>query len=633
MRTVLQLPFLVLIVHCRHFSKEDWPKLLPRPPLYCEVGSCHDWKIAVLLTLSSKFPEADLEHIGAFFKQAWEECDKEHGIVNIGFASVKDKGSLKLYNNPEYFLKNIDRTNASRFIHETMPKVSEISDAIIHLIEDLNHTEDHHPTPPHLGLYIILITDFNFYLSEQQATSVKDILRLQHVRMKILYFEDYYEGKDSSFDSSDSNNYFELLSENQEMIEEDKAKNILKNKKMQLKLYPCQAFLNSSLASGFGEVKPEGHHVPPWIYIVSGLALLLIIVLIVFFIRGRLGKIPILDVFMRKNAFCTLKVMPNVDMNEYIHFEYKDWMIPPQNLFVDFSHKLGAGAFSYVYYGRLTGKAPICYLHHKIVDQVAYTNCEVAIKVLPQFIDGVGKSDFLQEVNLMKALVQHTHIVRMLGVCQKPEADICLVLEFCKNGDLLNFVKKHRDLYLQGYTENFKFKDLLSICWQITDGMYFLNSKDLVHRDLAARNVFLTENMTAKIGDFGLCRLTDSSIYQTRGGKMPVKWTALESLKDHEYTFKSDVWSFGVLLFEVFSFGEIPYANVPIQELLAFLESGKRLKPPKYAPDDVSEIMVRCWNEAPADRPSFKILRERLATMLSNSTEHYGYINPSSDYI
>ncbi|KAK0405918.1 hypothetical protein QR680_018261 [Steinernema hermaphroditum] len=584
----------------------------PRPH-YCEVGYCHDWNVAVLLSLSPVFPEAHFTHIGDFFKSALNECTSEHGMIKISFTSLKANERLKWFPHFDFF-NSLDFTS---FVDKQKPARNEVLTRLMNITSQMPE-----PKVPHIGNLIVFLSDYEFFFTIDEADRVRTSLISEQVRLKLVAFDDYFEGED---ESASDENYFEMIAENGEIVEVDEAADLLDNPKMMLKLYPCQDGLKEHGALRIGPPDPPHPHPPPlpiWPFAVGGaiLFLLLLTPLVFFFIKTKMKK---------QNKICTLQIVGNVDMNDYIQIENKDWLIAAPNLFIDFSKKLGSGAFSHVYYGKLVGRAPICDIHSKIAESMAYTNCEVAVKVLPQFADAMAKSDFLQEVNLMKALVQHTHLLRMLGVCQKPETDVCLVLEFCKNGDLLRFVRANKDFILMGSVEHCKFKDLLGICWQIADGMYFLSTKDLVHRDLAARNVFLTDNMTAKIGDFGLCRLTDSSIYQTRGGKMPVKWTALESLKEYEYTSKSDVWSFGVLLFEVFSLGEPPYPDIPVQELLVFLEEGRRMKPPKCAPDDIAEIMQRCWKANPTDRPSFKTLRDELATMLSNCTEHYGYVDPT----
>uniref|UniRef100_A0A1I7YCN9 Protein kinase domain-containing protein n=1 Tax=Steinernema glaseri TaxID=37863 RepID=A0A1I7YCN9_9BILA len=574
---------------------EDRPR-----PQYCEVGNCRNWNIIVLLSLSPVFPEAHFQDIVEFFRSALSECTNEHGRTRISFTSLNETEVTEWFSDL-HFVQFLD---FSSFVNERKPAPKAVFHRLLHL-----STEMPKPREPHVGQLIVFISDYEVFFTIGDADKVRSSLIREQIRLKLLYFEDYFDDDDDKHRSSSDENYFEMIGENGEVVEVNTADNLLKNPKMMLKLYPCQSGFKEYGSLKIGSFPPEPPPpLPLWPFVVGGSCLLLLLI------------VPLA-------VFCF--ILGSVDMNEYIQIENKEWLIPAHNLAVDLGRKLGSGAFSSVYYGKLVGRAPVCEIHSNIVEGMSYTNCEVAVKVLPQFADAMAKSDFLQEVNLMKALAQHTHLLRMLGVCQKPETDVCLVLEFCKNGDLLKFVRQNQDAIRLGYAEHVNFKDLLGICWQIADGMYFLSTKDLVHRDLAARNIFLTENMTAKIGDFGLCRLTDSSIYQTRGGKMPVKWTAIESLKDFEHSSKSDVWSFGIVLFEVFSLGEVPYADISISDLLVFLEAEGRQKPPKNAPDEIASLMQCCWKANPSDRPSFKTLREQLATMLSNSTEHYGYVDPT----
>lgn len=145
-------------------------------------------------------------------------------------------------------------------------------------------------------------------------------------------------------------------------------------------------------------------------------------------------------------------------------------------------------------------------------------------------------------------------------------------------------------------------------------GMRQIASKGLVHRDLAARNVLLyTNNRVAKISDFGLCSSCDQTfIYQsTLTKKLPIKWLALESLTERIFSEKSDIWSFGVLMYEIFTFGQVPYATMNNDELLVFLQANGRLERPNNITDELYEIMYSCWYKDVEKRPNFAQLREK----------------------
>jgi serine/threonine protein kinase len=158
--------------------------------------------------------------------------------------------------------------------------------------------------------------------------------------------------------------------------------------------------------------------------------------------------------------------------------------------------------------------------------------------------------------------------------------------------------------------------------------MQFIASKTLVHRDLAARNILLCANNVAKISDFGLCCKCDETLtYQALvSKKLPIKWLAIETLVDHTFSQKSDVWSFGVLAYEMFTLGQVPYATLDHNEVFEFLKSGKRLERPEAMPEEVYEIVRTCWEENQNGRPDFTELEERFHNKLEKQTESYGYL-------
>ncbi|KAH1164744.1 hypothetical protein KIL84_008162, partial [Mauremys mutica] len=174
--------------------------------------------------------------------------------------------------------------------------------------------------------------------------------------------------------------------------------------------------------------------------------------------------------------------------------------------------------------------------------------------------------------------------------------------------------------------EQLTFKDLVSCAYQVSCGMEYLASQKCIHRDLAARNVLVTEDNVMKIADFGLARdVGNISCYKkTASGRLPVKWMALEALFDGVYTHQSDVWSFGVLLWEIFTLGGSPYPGIPSKELFKFLKEGNRLDKPANCTHDLYMIMKECWHVVPSERPTFKQLVEDLDRVLTvTPTEEY----------
>ncbi|XP_022786877.1 uncharacterized protein LOC111327055 isoform X1 [Stylophora pistillata] len=187
-------------------------------------------------------------------------------------------------------------------------------------------------------------------------------------------------------------------------------------------------------------------------------------------------------------------------------------------------------------------------------------------------------------------------------------------------------VQSSDEQHINSCSNDLSVKDLVCFAWQITQGMDYLASKEFVHRDLAARNVLLGEGRTVKIADFGLLRHTYGEIYEAKQKKkLPIKWTAPEALCHGSYTSKSDVWSFGVVLWEMATMGGIPYPGISNKELYKLLKTGYRMEKPDMCSDEIYNLILECWKEDPSERPTFRDLIPTLEEMMTKDTPYYDF--------
>ncbi|XP_030656801.1 fibroblast growth factor receptor 3 isoform X4 [Nomascus leucogenys] len=256
----------------------------------------------------------------------------------------------------------------------------------------------------------------------------------------------------------------------------------------------------------------------------------------------------------------------------------------------------------------------------------------VAVKMLKDDATYKDLSDLVSEMEMMKMIGKHKNIINLLGACTQG-GPLYVLVEYAAKGNLREFLRARRPPGLD-YSfdtckppeEQLTFKDLVSCAYQVARGMEYLASQKCIHRDLAARNVLVTEDNVMKIADFGLARDVHNLDYykKTTNGRLPVKWMAPEALFDRVYTHQSDVWSFGILLWEIFTLGGSPYPGIPVEELFKLLKEGHRMDKPANCTHDLYMIMRECWHAAPSQRPTFKQLVEDLDRVLTvTSTDEY----------
>ncbi|XP_036857962.2 vascular endothelial growth factor receptor 3 isoform X3 [Manis javanica] len=352
--------------------------------------------------------------------------------------------------------------------------------------------------------------------------------------------------------------------------------------------------------------------------------------------------------------------VPLEEQCEYLSYDASRWEFPRERLHL--GRVLGHGAFG------------------KVVEASAFginkgSSCDtVAVKMLKEGATASEHRALMSELKILIHIGNHLNVVNLLGACTKPSGPLMVIVEFCKYGNLSNFLRAKREtfnpyaekspeqrrrframvegsradhrrrgsgdrallsrlLMVKGATgwnppvqeaedlwlSPLTLEDLVCYSFQVARGMEFLASRKCIHRDLAARNILLTESDVVKICDFGLARdiYKDPDYVRKGSARLPLKWMAPESIFDKVYTTQSDVWSFGVLLWEIFSLGSSPYPGVQInEEFCQRLKEGTRMRAPELATPAICHIMLNCWSGDPKERPAFSDLVEILGDLL-----------------
>ncbi|NXS02114.1 LYN kinase, partial [Oxylabes madagascariensis] len=231
-----------------------------------------------------------------------------------------------------------------------------------------------------------------------------------------------------------------------------------------------------------------------------------------------------------------------------------------------------------------------------------HNSTKVAVKTLKP--GTMSAQAFLEEANLMKTL-QHDKLVRLYAVVTKEEP-IYIITEFMAKGSLLDFLKSDEGSKLL-------LPKLIDFSAQIAEGMAYIERKNYIHRDLRAANVLVSDLLMCKIADFGLARVIEDNEYTAReGAKFPIKWTAPEAINYGSFTIKSDVWSFGILLYEIVTYGKIPYPGMSNSDVMVALQRGYRMPRMETCPAELYDIMKTCWKDKAEERPTFDYLQSVL---------------------
>uniref|UniRef100_A0A4W4F3F1 Vascular endothelial growth factor receptor 3 n=1 Tax=Electrophorus electricus TaxID=8005 RepID=A0A4W4F3F1_ELEEL len=306
--------------------------------------------------------------------------------------------------------------------------------------------------------------------------------------------------------------------------------------------------------------------------------------------------------------------VPLEEQCEYLPYDSSQWEIPRDRLRL--GKVLGHGAFG------------------KVIEASVYGNDKksslgtVAVKMLKEGATASEHKALMSELKILIHIGNHLNVVNLLGACTKTNGPLMVVVEYCKYGNLSNYLRAKREFFLPYRARELMqspltVEDLICYSFQVARGMEFLASRKCIHRDLAARNILLSENNVVKICDFGLARdiYKDPDYVRKGNARLPLKWMAPESIFDKVYTSQSDVWSFGVLLWEIFSLGASPYPGIQIdEEFCKRLKDGTRMRAPDNASPEIYGIMLACWQGEPKERPTFPVLLEILGDLLQDNS-------------
>ncbi|XP_069007813.1 vascular endothelial growth factor receptor 1 isoform X3 [Embiotoca jacksoni] len=347
---------------------------------------------------------------------------------------------------------------------------------------------------------------------------------------------------------------------------------------------------------------------------------------------------------------------PREEQCERLQYDPNQWEFPREHL--KLGKPLGRGAFGKVMQASAFG-----------IDNA--TGCRtVAVKMLKDGATASEHKALMTELKILSHIGNHLNVVNLLGACTKPEGPLMVIVEYCRFGNLSTFLKNKREVFVYNraggkdggpdcvssvsdsitaeYDERDNkenvlgpksasnsplfLEDLISFSFQVARGMEFLASRKCIHRDLAARNILLSDNKVVKICDFGLARdiYKDPDYVRKGDARLPLKWMSPESIFDKVFTTQSDVWSFGILLWEIFSLGASPYPGLHIDEEFCHrLKGGTRMRAPEYSTPEIYSTMLACWEDSPADRPTFTNLVETLGDLLQASVQQ----QDGKDYI
>ncbi|XP_013387863.1 tyrosine-protein kinase receptor TYRO3 [Lingula anatina] len=284
----------------------------------------------------------------------------------------------------------------------------------------------------------------------------------------------------------------------------------------------------------------------------------------------------------------------------FADIQKRNWEIRRRNIKI--LEKIGSGAFGQVFMGKV----------FDLNNRKCWT--AVAVKTIEDDKDAAALNDLKNEIKVMKTLSPHPNVIQLLAACTMDGGTPLIVLEYIPNGNLQDFLRKDRSqnkaVYgnLYGISSSLTSRDLIKFALDVASGMVHLSSMEILHRDLAARNILVGEDKTCKISDFGFAKdVIESHKYEKKTqGRLPVRWMSPEALFDNIFTTQSDVWAYGVLLWEIVTLGSSPYPGMSAKQVMEAITEGYRMPQPPHCSQDMYNIMLSCWEDIPSSRPSFK---------------------------
>ncbi|OXA47685.1 Vascular endothelial growth factor receptor 3 [Folsomia candida] len=322
----------------------------------------------------------------------------------------------------------------------------------------------------------------------------------------------------------------------------------------------------------------------------------------------------------------------------------KSYEISLDNIAIHWDSPLGSGAYGMVLNGTLRGKPDNTAKNNKNIKKSNTANLfKIAVKTVKPSLDSTSLTALLSELKVMIYIGRHENIIGLIGACTEKlwNRELYLILEYCQHGSLQKYLQDNRSDFKNSSTkrvtkdptqliseyqnhwgDTFKINlhDLFRWSVEIAAGMNYLAERKVFHGDLAARNVLLDSSLTAKVSDFGLSRRLYERYEYVKQSKEPLpwRWMAPESLRDLTFSTESDVWSFGITLWEIFSLGHVPYSGIQYTSgFIESLETNYRLSKPQYASVKMYDLMLACWDNDVIERPAFFDIVDGVINMLN----------------